>query len=120
MEQSLKIQLHKNLPLLTIILKGRIYISLISLCSRTLHFPTVKTTFSYRGQFRVPDLDFNVKWGDSSTSEYATLAAEVKTKVSGTNIFNLYQQITQGILVNRDDKHDPEEQTRKLAFQYCS
>ena len=36
---------------------------------------------TYYGQFRVPDLEFKKSWGDKDSKEFATLAAEVKTKV---------------------------------------
>jgi len=42
---------------------------------------TEKEISKYYGQFRVPDLKFNPKWGDISTPEYDNLASDVKMKV---------------------------------------
>ena len=42
---------------------------------------TEKAISKYYGQFRVPDLKFNTKWGDISTPEYDNLASDVKMKV---------------------------------------
>ena len=44
------------------------------------HF-IVKKIVGYHGQFRVPELDFNEKWGKINTPEYDILASEVGMKV---------------------------------------
>ena len=41
----------------------------------------VKKIVGYHGQFRVPELDFNEKWGNINTPEYDILATEVGTEV---------------------------------------
>ncbi|KAK2162834.1 hypothetical protein NP493_1501g00013 [Ridgeia piscesae] len=43
-----------------------------------------KEISKYYGQFRVPDLKFNPKWGDISTPEYDNLASDVKMKLDHT------------------------------------
>ena len=41
----------------------------------------VKKIVGYHGQFRVPELDFNEKWGNVNTPEYDILASEVGMEV---------------------------------------
>ncbi|KAK2152978.1 hypothetical protein NP493_2378g00005 [Ridgeia piscesae] len=48
---------------------------------------SVKKIVGYHGQFRVPELDFNEKWGNINTPEYDILATEVGTELD--KVYNL-------------------------------